>query len=70
MEYPLPQSDKSIIEQTQFAEIKTRTLMGGLPIYTKTRTNQKQGEIYLYDLSGTYKLCAYISGSEKCITLT
>lgn len=70
MEYPLNQNDKSIIEQTQFAQIIARILKGGLPIYTKARTGQKQGEVYLTDISGTRKICAYISGVEYCATLT
>lgn len=69
LEYPLDNQSKGSIENAQFSTLHTLILKGGLPIYTATLKGQKQGEIYLYNLSGTYKLCAYFDGSEKCITL-
>jgi hypothetical protein len=46
-------------------------LLASLPVYTTARTGTpKDGEIYLTNISGTRKICAYIAGTEYCATLT
>lgn len=46
-------------------------LLASLPVYTSARTGTpKNGEIYLTNISGTRKICAYISGTEYCATLS
>lgn len=71
LDFPLNQQEKGSIENAQFMSLKSLKFKGGLPIFTVARTDKPiQGEVYLYNLSGTYKICAYINGGEVCATLT
>ena len=71
LDFPLNNQEKGSIEQCLFSVLKTITLKGVLPIYTSIRTDKpKQGEVYLYNLSGTYRICAYFSGTERYVNLT
>jgi hypothetical protein len=71
LEYPLDNISKGSIENALFMTLKSLQFKGGLPIFKTQRTDKPiNGEVYLYNLASTYKICAYINGGERCITLT
>lgn len=71
LDFPLDNSSKGSIENAQFRQLKVLKLFGGLPIYTNPRSsNQKQGELYIADMGGTYRICVYIDGAEKTVNLS
>lgn len=71
LKYPLDFTSKKTIEETNFLKLKALTSITGLPIFTSARTDQKQGEIYLTNITGTAtQICAYVDGTEVCVSLT
>lgn len=66
-QFPLDFALQAAIEQTQFQQLTAMLLKAGLPIYTSarntTQTPPGQGEIWLEDVGGTRKICAFISGT-------
>lgn len=71
LKYPMDFASKKTIEETNFAKLKSLTSITGLPIFDTARTDQKQGEIYLTNITGTaIQICAYVDGTEVCANLT
>ena len=51
--------------------LRVNKLYASLPVYTVARTGTPQnGEIYLTDIGGTRKFCAFISGVEYSEIIT
>lgn len=68
LDYPLPQNDKSIIEQTRFEILQALKFKGGLPVLTVTPTYEgSQGETVLVDDGSTIRqICSYLNGTWRC----
>jgi hypothetical protein len=71
LSYPLDYNSQGVLEQVLFKKLNTLTIKAGLPIFTSARTdNPRQGEIYLTDIGGTRKICAFINGTEYSEIIT
>jgi len=71
LKYPLDYQLQGAIEQALFKNLNTLKLKAGLHIFTQARTDKpREGELYLTNIAGTRKICAYIGGTEYTATLT
>lgn len=70
LKFPLDVASKGAIEGAFFQKLFASKFYGGLPVYTSARTGQNEGEVYLTNITGTRRICGYISGVEYCVAIT
>lgn len=70
--FPLDALTKGSLETANFAKLRALVLIGGLPIFTTARdvtqnaAAPNDSEMWLEDISGARKVCAFISGTKYC----